>query len=87
MKKIILKYPVTVDGQEHQAITIRRPRVKDQLAVTKMKASEAQQEVCLFANLTEVSPAVIEELDLIDYQSLQDTYRGFLTPDQETSSE
>lgn len=33
----------------------------------------------MFANLCEVAPTVIEDLDLADYQALQKVYSGFLS--------
>lgn len=87
MKEITLKYPVTVDNQEYTTLTMRRPRVRDQLAVEKIKGSEGHREVRLLANLADVSPQVLEELDMMDYGALQEAYRDFLTPSQETSAE
>jgi hypothetical protein len=58
---------------------MRRPKVRDQLVVAKMKNVDAQErEVRIFANLCEVPPAVIESLDILDLLELQDVYRGFL---------
>jgi hypothetical protein len=59
---------------------MRRPKVKDQLAVDKAEGGKAEKEVNLFANLCEVTPAVIGELDMLDHGSLQKVYTGFLSP-------
>ncbi|MDF1583903.1 MAG: phage tail assembly protein [Methyloprofundus sp.] len=79
MTMITLKYPVTVENQAVTAITLRRPKVRDMLASDKLGGSDSDKEIRIFANLAEVSPAVIEELDLSDYAQLQKAYQGFLS--------
>ncbi len=79
MQEIELKHPVEVDGKNIARLSMRRPKVKDQLAADKASGSDAHKEVRLFANLCEESPAVIEELDLADYRQLQEAYSGFLS--------
>ena len=76
---IKLDYPVTAEGRTIDEITLRRPKVRDMLAADKGAGSEAEKEIRMFANLAEVAPAIIEGLDLADYQALQETYRGFLS--------
>ena len=61
------------------ALTLRRPKVRDMLAADKASGSDAEKEVRVFANLCEVAPAVIEALDMADYQALQERYAGFLS--------
>lgn len=77
MQTIKLKYPIKVDDIEYTELTIRRSKIKDRLAVSSMKASDEYKEVRLFANLCEVSPQVIEELDEEDYIAVQKVYLGF----------
>jgi len=74
-----LQHPITVDGQEITRITLRRPKVRDMLAVEKLEGSEGARELRLLANLADVAPDVLEELDLADYQALQKVYAGFLS--------
>ena len=76
---ITLKYPVTVNGQQMEQLTMRRPKVKDTLAANKAKGSDADREITLFANLCEQTPHTIEELDMADYQQLQERYTSFLS--------
>ena len=76
---IPLKYPVTVDGQRIEALSMRRARVRDHLAAEKAAKGDAAREVHLFALLCEVPPATIEELDMVDYGQLQEIYKGFLS--------
>ena len=78
MEKTIvkLKFPVTVDGQEYKQLEMRRCKVKDRRLAEK-QANAADKEVTLIANLCEVAPAVIDELDAVDYAELQKTLTGF----------
>lgn len=93
MQKIELTYPVESSGENIDNLTMRRSKVKDRLLVAKMKtASDEEKEIRLFANLCEVDPKVIEELDEADYSNLQKTYLGFFNsegalPDPSLSSQ
>lgn len=72
---IALKYPL----KSASTLTMRRVKVRDSLAARKVKGGDAEQEIALFANLCEVTPAQIEALDMVDYKQLQDAYSGFLS--------
>ena len=74
-----LDYPVTVDGDKITALDMRRAKVRDQLIAEKSGDTESEQEVALFANLCEVTPETIKELDIADYVKLQEVYKGFLS--------
>ena len=74
-----LTHPVEADGGTVSALQLRRPVVRDMLVADKAAGSEAEKEVRMFANLCEVAPGVIEALDLADYTTLQETYKGFLS--------
>ncbi len=92
MQTIELKYPVEATGETFSNLTMRRSKIKDRLLVAKMKtASDEEKEIRLFANLCEVEPKVIEELDEADYSNLQKVYLGFfnsegMSPEQSSSS-
>ena len=78
---IELKYPITIDGTETRVLHMRRPKVRDQLLLDKsgmVGKSQAEREVLLIANLCEVAPGNIEELDMADYKKLQETFGAFL---------
>lgn len=77
--QVELKFPVIISGETVETLTLRRPKVRDMLAGDKQGGSDADKEIRTFANLCEVSPKVIEELDLIDYRQLQEGYQGFLS--------
>ena len=78
---IELKYPIQINGTETSVLHVRRPKVRDQLLLDKsgmVGKGDAEREVLLFANLCEVAPGDIEELDMSDYKKLQETYGAFL---------
>jgi len=77
--EIKLDYPIEVDGQTVDTLKMRRAKVCDQ-EVADRQPTPVQQEIALFSNLCEVEPAAIRELDLLDYQKIQETYKGFLSP-------
>jgi hypothetical protein len=73
---VTLKFPVTVDGHEYTVLTMRRCKVKDRRVAAKQKTDE-DREITLIANLCEVPPTVIDELDAVDYAKLTETLQGF----------
>lgn len=78
---IELKYPITIDGTETKALHMRRVKVRDQILMDKagkVGKTEGEKEVLLFANLCEVAPDSIEEMDMSDYRKLQEAYTSFL---------
>ena len=78
MQNIELKYQIESGGQTYKELSMRRSKVKDRLIVAKMKsASDEEKEIRLFANLCEVQPLIIEELDESDYATLQKAYMDF----------
>jgi hypothetical protein len=79
MTKIKLTNPVKVDGREIIEISLRRPKVRDRLAVERSNASDAEKEVQLIANLAELPIEVIEDIDLADYAKLQRALTDFLS--------
>lgn len=76
---IALTHPIQVDGTSVKKLTLRRPKVRDMLTVEKSAHSDAEKEIHLFANLCEVQPAALHELDMADYAKLQKAYQDFLS--------
>jgi len=85
MDSITLIAPVTIGNNTYEQISIRRPKVRDRLAVERMKKTDAEKEIAMIANLAEVSVDVIEEIDLADYAKIQEVLQNFLEPSQATS--
>ena len=78
MQNIKLNYPIESDGANITDLNMRRSKVKDRLIVAKMKnSSDEEKEIRLFANLCEVTPNIIEELDESYYANLQKAYMDF----------
>lgn len=73
---IKLQYPVTVDAVEYEELNMRRCKVRDRRAAAKQKTDE-DREITLIANLCEVPPSVIDELDSVDYAELQKVLSSF----------
>jgi len=76
---ITLSYPVKMAGAEVSVITMRRPKVRDMIVVSKSAATDVEREVRMFANLCQVEPSAIEDMDMADYLKLQEAYSGFLS--------
>lgn len=73
---IELEYPLTIAGSKVAVLSMRRSTVGDVLAANRIK-DEIEREIVLFANLCQVSPEDIRNLDLKDYNKLQEVFRGF----------
>lgn len=76
---ITLEYPITVEKQEYKTLTLRSPKARDQIVAQKAGGTNGEQEATLFSNLCEVPKAVIEELEMADYNKLQAKYKDFLS--------
>ena len=86
---IELSYPIAIDATEVKVLQMRRPKVADVILLQKSQGEEAEKEVKLFANLCEISPDDIRQLDMMDYAKLQEQYGNFIAPEppQGTSDE
>ncbi len=78
MKKIKLNSSIKVDGVEVNEISLRQPKVRDLLISNKKNVSEAEREVNLIANLSELPIESVEDLDLRDYLKIQNWLKDFL---------
>ncbi|MDZ4377991.1 MAG: phage tail assembly protein [Xanthomonadaceae bacterium] len=74
-----LQFPVQSDGVRISSLSMRRPKVRDMLLAEKQGANPAEREVRMIANLCEVAPVVIEDLDFADYSAAQRVLQGFLS--------
>lgn len=79
MQAITLNNPITVDGISVSELTVRRPKVRDYLAIESLNGSDLSKEVTLTANLTSVAKEAIEELDIADYVKIQEVLKDFFT--------
>lgn len=67
-----------IDGVPTKTVTMREPRVKDNLAMDKIKGSDAEKEIGYFANLCSLAPSDLEELTQRDYGRLQEAFKNFI---------
>ena len=74
MEVIKLTAPVTLNNITYDELKICRPKMRDRLAVERMKKTDAEKEIAMIANLAEVDIAVIEELNLADYGKIQQSF-------------
>ena len=80
---VTLEHPFDHQGTTYTSLTMRRPKVRDEKAARRVAKDDAEREIRLLANLCEVVPEVIEELDLADYRALQEAFTGFFPEESE----
>ncbi len=68
--KVKLEFPITISGVEVDHLTMRRPKVRDEIVLSKSKGDDADKELGYIASLCEVAPEDLHELDSSDYQKL-----------------
>jgi len=76
---ITLMYPINSSGSQLNELCMRRPKVRDRLVAEKAPGNQADKEVRFIANLCEVTPEDIEELDMADYTKIQTALSDFLS--------
>ncbi|MBQ3565323.1 MAG: phage tail assembly protein [Alphaproteobacteria bacterium] len=83
MQKFKLTKPVKFDGVEVHEISLREPKVRDLIAISRKNLSDLERDVHLLANLGEISTETIENLEIADYLKIQNWLRDFLSPETE----
>jgi len=77
-QRVKLDHPFEVDGETVEAVSLRRPKVRD---LRKMEAARSggdmEQSVVLMAALTDLPVSVIEEIDSDDFMKLSKMIEGF----------
>jgi len=66
MTTVTLREPIEINGAKIGVLTLRRPKVRDLEAIDKI-AGETAKTVALIANLSELPPETIRELDAADF--------------------
>lgn len=79
---ITLEYPFTFDGEEITEITIRRPKMRDMKKAQKHK-DNMEKSIHMIADLAEVSPKLVEELDTGDFASVSKMLGEFMGVSEE----
>ncbi len=77
-EQINLFFPIKESGVELHSVTMRRPKVRDQMKADTGPGTQAQKEVNLFADLCGLAPDTLKELDMADYRKLQKAFDVFL---------
>mgnify|MGYP003607430467 CR=1 FL=1 len=66
MTTVTLREPIEINGAKIGVLTLRRPKVRDLEAIDKI-AGETAKTVALIANLSELPPEAVRELDAADF--------------------
>ncbi len=85
---LVLVHPITVDGREIKELNVRRPKVRDNLIAQKKETAE-DGEMTMMSLLTGEDDSVLQEMDMLDFEALQQVVVGFRKKDSsqsETSS-
>ena len=80
---VVLREPVEAGGQRVEAVTMRRPLVRDLRAAQRAAgqgAASGEIEFRLFVNLCEIAPEALDAMGVADYHRLQEAYTDFLSP-------
>ena len=75
--KIALKHPITVDGRKVKKLNVRRPKMRDMESMDKV-SGEMAKTVMLLAELTDLTPDQVREIDGEDFILLSDAVSDFL---------
>ena len=75
--EIDLDFPIEVDGREVDKVTMRRPKVDDELTFSEAKGSQARKAVVLLAALCELTPKQVGSMDTADFAKLEKQYADF----------
>lgn len=72
-----LDFPFTFDGERVEALTMRRPKVRDGLKADKAKGGDMEKGLALIGDLVERPVELLMELDEIDLEKVQAQYLAF----------
>lgn len=75
--KIELDFPIEISGVEVKHLIMRRPKVRDIIAAQKVGGSDAEMGVALVANLCEITPSDVQELDSVDWDKCEAQVQAF----------
>ena len=78
MITITLKHPIKIDGREVAQLTLRRPKVRDLERMDKV-SGEMAKAVALVADLAEITPDQVRELDAGDFTAVAEALGDFLS--------
>jgi len=73
MRKETIVLPIT-----KKKVTVREPLVRDQLAVAHI-GNDIERGIALISNLTEIPKEEIEELPIVDFETIDKKVDDFMT--------
>ena len=76
MTSIKLKHPIVADGVKVTELALRRPKVRDLERIDKV-AGEIAKAVTLTADLAELTPDQVRELDAEDFAAVAERLGDF----------
>jgi len=74
---IPLDFPITIDGVEQSALTMRRPKVRDVTISNSRSMSDEEKTKVIYSRLCGIPPQSIVELDLADFGKLNEAFADF----------
>lgn len=79
-EKVELLFPIKVGGVQTSVLTMRRPKVRDIAALSIRNFYDISDEDSrkLIANLCEVAPEDLLDLDFTDWNALQSAFMGMV---------
>ncbi len=83
MEQVTLSYPINVGGTEQTIIKLRRPKVRDVRAAEKHSKDGFEQvlylisKVGLLSDDSGLSPADVDEIDVVDITKISEVIEGF----------
>jgi hypothetical protein len=83
-KVLKLNCSFEIDGRKVEQLVVRRPKVRDNLIASK-KETDEDREMTMMSLLTGEEDAVLQEMDMLDYDALQKVVVGFRKTDSLTS--
>jgi hypothetical protein len=75
--KVVFDFPETISGVEVDHVIMRRPKVCDRVAASKVSSNEGEQTVHLIANLCEILYEDLLEFDDVNFTKLEAQYVAF----------
>lgn len=73
-----LQHPVTVNSTEYTELSAREPKVKDLRLFNNADKDPIGAMGKFIASICSIPPAVVDELNLVDFNTIQDWVQDFL---------
>lgn len=77
-----LEYPFTHKDEEYSELTIRRPKMRDLKKFEGIK-DKMKKSITMLADLAEIAPEAVEEMDPMDFNQATALIAGFLGVSEE----